>query len=87
MYLGQHKSGQRAAVKLLHWDLVEDLEVRGRFRDEIAQLQHVQGPDVVGIISADADGPLPWIATEFVDGPTLQKAVRTEGPRSGADLY
>lgn len=45
VYLGQQKSGRRAAVKLLHWDLAEDPEVRRRFQSEIDQLRHVQGPD------------------------------------------
>lgn len=87
VYLGEREDGQRAAVKLLHMSLMEDPDARIRFKREIEHLGHVGGPDVVKILASDPDGPVPWIATEFIEGPTLTKAIRTEGPRSGPDLY
>jgi len=31
-------------------------------------------------VDADLDGPMPWLATAYVAGPSLTEAVRGHGP-------
>jgi len=46
----------------------------------------VQGFCLAEVLDADAEAAQPWIATEYIEGPTLEEAVRTRGPRTGGDL-
>ncbi|MCY9787937.1 serine/threonine-protein kinase [Nocardiopsis sp. EMB25] len=86
VYLGEDASGRRAAVKLLHPHLAADPQVRRYFSQELASARRVQGFCLAQIVDADADAEQPWIATEYVEGPTLGQAVREHGPRTGGDL-
>ncbi|MES0836684.1 protein kinase domain-containing protein [Nocardiopsis tropica] len=87
VYLGETSTGERAAVKLLHREHVGDTESRRRFKGEVERLQHVGGPSVACVLDSDTEAPIPWIATEYIEGPTLQTAVEREGARRGAELY
>ncbi|PSK88739.1 serine/threonine protein kinase [Murinocardiopsis flavida] len=86
VHLGEDAAGRRAAVKLLHPHLANDAQVRRYFVQELATARTVQGFCLAAILDADAEGERPWIATEYIDGPTLAQAVREHGPRTGGDL-
>ncbi|MFE3456867.1 serine/threonine-protein kinase [Nocardiopsis aegyptia] len=86
VYLGEDASGGRAAVTLLHPHLAEDPRVRRHMSQELVHARRVQGFCLAAIVDADTDADRPWIATEYVDGPTLAQAVREHGPRAGRDL-
>lgn len=86
VYLGQDASGRRAAIKFLHPHLANDPQVRRYFAQELVNARRVQGFCLAEILDADAEAPRPWIATEYIDGPTLAQAVREHGPRTGGDL-
>ncbi|MFE6389791.1 protein kinase domain-containing protein [Nocardiopsis dassonvillei] len=86
VYLGVRDSGDQAAIKFLRPELVDSDEARWRFTREIEQLQKVSPFCVAPVLGADSDGPTPWIATEFIDGPTLRTAVLDKGPLQGAEL-
>lgn len=86
VYLGEDLAGRRAAVKLLHPQLARDPQVRRYFSLELVNARRVQGFCLAEVLDADADAERPWIATEFVQGPTLAQAVREHGPRTGGDL-
>ncbi|MFE3456903.1 serine/threonine-protein kinase [Nocardiopsis aegyptia] len=86
VYLGEDASGGRAAVKLLHRHLAEDPQVRRYFSQELVHARRVQGFCLAAIVDADTETDRPWIATEYVDGPTLARAVRENGPRRGGGL-
>ncbi|MBB4931067.1 TPR repeat protein [Lipingzhangella halophila] len=85
VHLGEDSSGRRAAVKLLHPHLAKDAQVRRYFSQELANARQVQGFCVAEILDADAEAEQPWLATEYVEGPTLGQAVREHGPRTGGD--
>lgn len=87
VFLGIDDEGRSAAVKVLHANLTTDPAMRRRFSDELSQARKVSGFCVAPILDADADAEQPWIATEYVDGPTLSTAVMEEGPRSGDALH
>ncbi|MFE2556482.1 protein kinase [Streptomyces sp. NPDC059352] len=67
------------AVKTVREDLEVDGDFRTRFRREIAAARTVDGPGVARLVDADADAPSPWLATEYVPGPSLAEAVARSG--------
>ncbi|MFF9848972.1 protein kinase domain-containing protein [Streptomyces litmocidini] len=67
------------AVKTVRDDLEVDGDFRTRFRREIAAARTVDGPGVARLVDADADAPSPWLATEYVPGPSLAEAVVRSG--------
>ncbi|WP_053063636.1 serine/threonine-protein kinase [Nocardiopsis sp. RV163] len=87
VFLGEDPDGGRAAVKILHASWAGDPEMRRRFSTEVEQARRVSGFCIAPILDADPGAAEPWIATEFIDGPTLQRAVAAEGPRSGVELH
>ncbi|MEU2232376.1 protein kinase domain-containing protein [Streptomyces vietnamensis] len=70
------------AVKTVREDLEVDGDFRTRFRREIAAARTVDGPGVARLVDADADAPSPWLATEYVPGPSLAEAVVRSGALS-----
>lgn len=71
-----------AAVKVVRADLLSTAgdAFRDRFRREIATARAVEGRFTARLLAGDADAPAPWLATEYVAGPTLDHAVRESGP-------
>ena len=86
VFLGEAEDGTRAAVKLLHANWADDEDMRRRFTAEVDQARRVSGFCIAAILDADTLAEEPWIATEFIDGPTLQRAVVQNGPRRGDEL-
>src|SRR5271165_1171596 len=80
VYLGLSPGGRAAAVKVIRADLAQDPEFRARFRREIAVARKVSGLFTAPVIDADVDGPVPWLATAYVAGPSLADAVSQHGP-------
>ncbi len=73
-------AGGLAALKLVRDELAHDPEFRARFAREVRTAQRVHGPHTPSVLSADPEAAVPWMATEFVPGPTLKEAVRENGP-------
>ncbi|MDI3099449.1 serine/threonine-protein kinase [Streptomyces sp. AN-3] len=69
-----------AAVKVVRADLGGDPALRDRFRKEITTARTVEGRFTARLLSADMEAAEPWMATEYVAGPTLDRAVRETGP-------
>jgi serine/threonine protein kinase len=80
VYLGQSPGGGPVAVKVIRADLAQDPEFLARFRREVAVARKVSGLFTAPVIDADLDGPVPWLATAFVSGPSLAEAVSEHGP-------
>lgn len=68
------------ALKVIQPGLAEDRQFRDRFRREVQAAQRVVGPYTATVLDADPDGDPPWMATEYVAGPTLQHLVEEQGP-------
>jgi outer membrane protein assembly factor BamB len=75
-------TGERGllAVKVVHPGLAHDDTFRSRFRHEIANGRKVGEPWALAVVDADADAPSPWLATAYVPGPSLDRAVAATGP-------
>src|SRR5580692_3109145 len=57
-----------------------------RFRREVAAAQKVNGLYTALVVDADVDGPVPWLATAYVAGPSLAEAVASNGPLPAASV-
>lgn len=86
VFLGRSAAGALAAVKVVHPDLARDPEFRRRFQREVAATVAVSGPHVAAIVHADTDADQPWLATEYVAGPSLEARVAEAGPLRPAEV-
>lgn len=84
VYLGVSRAGEAVAVKVIRPELLDEPDVRLRFAREVQALQAVVGGRVAHFVDADPDGSLPWIAVEYVAGPTLRAHVSAIGVLSPA---
>jgi serine/threonine protein kinase len=82
VYLGTTRRGQQVAIKLIRGAQLHDDEFRARFRREVRAAAKVRSRFIANLIDADPDAELPWLATEYVPGPTLSQALATQGPLS-----
>ncbi|MFJ8074665.1 PQQ-binding-like beta-propeller repeat protein [Streptomyces sp. NPDC096176] len=80
VYFGQDATGATAAVKVLRPELAYDQGLAQRFVREARMAQAVTSRGVARVLGAQTEGGRPWIATEFLTGPTLDQAVRAHGP-------
>src|SRR5690348_17172970 len=86
VFLGVSAAGRPVAVKIIHAELAADPEFRARFSVEVAAARKVSGLFTALVADADVDAPVPWLATAYVNGPSLSEAVRDRGPLSAASL-
>ena len=73
-------------MKIIHAELAADPEFRARFSVEVAAARKVSGLFTALVADADVDAQVPWLATAYVNGPSLSEAVRDRGPLSAASL-
>lgn len=86
VYAGVDASGNKAAIKLLRADLAGDAMARNRFVREAQAAKQVARFCTAQVLEADVAGDQPYIASEYVPGPSLYKQVTETGPITGAAL-
>lgn len=86
VYLGEGPRNERVAVKVLKIEIRDDVRAKARFVREIAAARRVAPFCTARILAYDIEGELPFVASEFITGPTLEQRVSRRGPISGADL-
>ncbi|MFB6529486.1 bifunctional serine/threonine-protein kinase/ABC transporter substrate-binding protein [Streptomyces sp. NPDC056399] len=79
VYLARSGGGALAALKLIRAEHAADPGFRERFRREAAAAERITGRWVVRVLGADPEAREPWLATEFVPGPSLAEAVALHG--------
>ena len=75
VYLAQSAVHGRVALKILDAS-ADDGTFRRRFAREVELARSVRSEHVAAVLAADADADDPWVAMEYIDGPTLQERVR-----------
>ncbi|MBT2403365.1 serine/threonine-protein kinase [Streptomyces sp. ISL-87] len=76
VHLATSGSGLKLAVKIVHPEHAVDPEFRARFRQEVEAARRVSGAFTAPVVDADPDAERPWMATLFIDSPTLAERVR-----------
>lgn len=86
VHLATSASGLRLAVKVIHADHASDPEFRARFQQEVTAARRVSGAFTAPVVDADPEAERPWMATLFIEGPTLAERVKRNGPLNAAEL-
>jgi serine/threonine protein kinase len=82
VYEGYTQSGERVAIKVLRFkEDAQSLEADKLIREQKI-LARINSRGVAKYIDSDLDNDPPWIASEYVDGPTLKEAIASNGPLS-----
>lgn len=80
VYLSHTRGGQPVALKLIRREFGQDPDFRSRFEQEVRAARRVQGYHLVPVLDHDTTGALPWLASEFVPGLSLQDTLSSYGP-------
>ncbi|MFF2516932.1 protein kinase [Streptomyces sp. NPDC058086] len=75
VYLARSDRGRTVAVKLVREELAAQEEFRARFRQEVQAARRVGGLWTAPVLDADTEAAVPWVATGYVAGPSLQTVV------------
>ncbi|MGW6907126.1 serine/threonine-protein kinase [Streptomyces sp. NPDC054940] len=75
VYLARSDRGRTVAVKLVRRELAAQEEFRARFRQEVGAARRVGGFWTAPVLDADTEAEVPWVATGYVAGPSLQQVV------------
>ncbi|WP_018636104.1 WD40 repeat domain-containing serine/threonine protein kinase [Parafrankia elaeagni] len=87
VHLGVDRAGRQVAVKLIRPDLARRPEFRDRLKREADSARRVARFCTAAVLDVDVTGDVPFLVTEFVDGPTLAESVRARGPLSHGELH
>jgi eukaryotic-like serine/threonine-protein kinase len=80
VYLARSPGGRAVAIKVIRPDLAQRRGFRVRFAREVAAARGVSGIFTAAVVDADPEAELPWMATAYVEGPSLADAVEEHGP-------
>jgi serine/threonine protein kinase len=80
VYRATAGDGTPVALKLVKDDLARDETFRRRFAREARIVQSVRNPHVVSLREAGEHEGLPYLATVFVEGMSLEQKIDAEGP-------
>ncbi|MET7463564.1 serine/threonine-protein kinase [Nonomuraea sp. NPDC005501] len=87
VYLARDASGTPLAVKWLRHDLAADRVSVERFLREAQVAQQIAPFCTAAVLGSGVEQERPYIISEFIEGPSLQRIVQEEGPRAGASLH
>lgn len=80
VYAATGRDGRRIALKVVHAQQAVDPQFRARFHREVQVLRRVGGPCLVPLLDADPTASVPWLATDYIPGPTLDQHLAAHGP-------
>ncbi|MEU9018879.1 serine/threonine-protein kinase [Actinomadura sp. NPDC048394] len=86
VYLGRDDDDRLVTVKVLRGGLDAGQRARSRFVKEAEAARKVAGRHTARVLDADVTGDRPYIVSEFVEGPTLQRVVDEDGPLPAPQL-
>ncbi|MEW2357381.1 serine/threonine-protein kinase [Spirillospora sp. NPDC029432] len=86
VFLGRSPGGRPVAVKTIRPELAGDPAFRRRFAQEVRAARRVNGFYTAQVVGADPDADPPWMATAYIEGPSLHEAIEAHGPLQQAGL-
>ncbi|MER6946077.1 ABC transporter substrate-binding protein [Nonomuraea sp. NPDC000554] len=86
VYLGVGAGGERVAIKMLHARFADDWQAVRRFEREAEAARRVAEFCTARVLEVGALDGRPYIVSEYVEGPSLQRQVSAEGPITGSAL-
>ncbi|MCK2216941.1 serine/threonine protein kinase [Actinomadura sp. ATCC 31491] len=87
VYEGYDRAGRRVAIKALRAEFLDEGDMRSRFAKEVVAARRAASFCTARVLGADLDAPLPYIVSEYVDGPNLRRAVESGGPLDDDPLH
>ncbi|MFC8449174.1 serine/threonine-protein kinase [Kitasatospora sp. NPDC057223] len=78
VYLG-YRSTRPVAVKVVRPQLAEDDYFRRRFAQELEAIRRVGGFHTAALVDADPMAATPWIATQYINAPSLLELLEQHG--------
>ncbi|MFG3409386.1 serine/threonine-protein kinase [Streptomyces sp. NPDC048142] len=89
VFLARSDRGRTVALKLVRRELAEQPAFRARFRQEVRAAHRVGGAWTAAVLDSDTEAPVPWVATGYVAGPSLQRVVsgRPGAPVAASGAY
>ncbi|MEU1536557.1 serine/threonine-protein kinase [Actinacidiphila glaucinigra] len=86
VYLGSANYGRiKAAIKVIDPERSGDPEFRERFSREVAAATRIRHPRTVRVLDFNVSASEPWLATEYVQGTSLQQRISDDGPMDVQD--
>ncbi|PXX68354.1 serine/threonine protein kinase [Nocardia tenerifensis] len=85
--LGVGPDGRLVAIKQVHQHLVTEEDFLPRFRREVQTSAQVSGAFTAAVIDFDVESEDPWLASVFVPGVPLDKAVKDYGPLTPDEVH
>ncbi|MEU5097454.1 PQQ-binding-like beta-propeller repeat protein [Streptomyces sp. NPDC020996] len=82
VFAARADDGLLVTVTVVGPRLAADPGFRDRFRAAVEAARALSGAFLAPVVDADADAPVPWLATEFTAGLPLRQAVDRHGPLS-----
>lgn len=79
VYLGETGAGRRLAIKVIRPEQADDGVNRRRFRREVRAAAGIRSPRTAAVVDWDVDAATPWLASEYIPGPTLVGVVKEHG--------
>ena len=86
VYLGRGDSGRKVAIKLIRPDLAADEGFRQRFEREAAYARRVRQAYIAPVLDFGDHQGRPFLVTEYIEGPTVEEAVRERGPMAAHEV-
>ncbi|MFD1931405.1 serine/threonine protein kinase [Nonomuraea mangrovi] len=84
VYLAADRTGARVAIK---WLRPGDTVSAERFLREVRVAQQVAPFCTAQVLATGAEHDRPYIVSEYIEGPSLQRVVQEQGPRTGPALH
>jgi serine/threonine protein kinase len=78
IYIGK-KDKLLSAIKVIRRELINEPETFERFGNEVKNLGKLDHPNIAKFIEADLSTEVPYIAIEYISGPTLEELVKNSG--------
>jgi serine/threonine protein kinase len=76
------ETGSIVALKLLHPVYADDPDYITRFERELELARRIKSANVVGVIGYGVRRKVPYLALEYIDGPSLRERLASHGPYS-----